>query len=386
MRIHILTGEGRARAANLPTLARAYRREMRRRLGATATFAEGVPLERVAADIAGSGADVALVAFGWDVPAESLTAALAPLYESPRRPRVAFVDWYDQTSTPHFAVLPYVDAYVKPQVYRDLSWYRDDLVGGFAFTDFLAREAGVLQDDFHFGSVPDPAYAHRIVVGWNIGSSRAYRRYLRIEGLRSRPWTRRRVDVQGRFGLGPTPEGWYAFHRRSARTALEGLRGEFDVRMEGMLPRRAYMRELRDSKVAVSPFGWGEVCFRDFDAVCRGCLLIKPSMSHAVTSPDIFVPYETYVPVRWDLADLERACRFYLRNPDESRRIVANAREAYRDYFARGGFVDDLARVLKHLESPRPGGGLSMGSRPVPWRSGAPAAEAGSPLQVAEFR
>jgi hypothetical protein len=367
MRVQIISTQGKAETASINPLAVRYARRLRTRLGVTAVLSKGVPLERVAEVVRSSSADAVLMAFGWDVPAETLVDLLRPLYEREKRPKLVFVDWYDQTSSPHFGVLPYVDAYVKPQMLRDVSWYRADLVGGYAFTDFLAREMGVRQEDFHFGSVPDPEFAYRLVLGWNIGCSPAYRVYLHAERWLAPQWTKRRVHVQARFGMGPNPEGWYAFHRRSAAEAAARLRDKYDVRSDGLLGRRRYMRELRNSRIALSPFGWGEICFRDFDAACRGCLLLKPSMEHLVTSPDIFVPHETYVPLRWDLADQERTCRLYLEDPAESMRIAGNAREAYRQYFARGGFVEDFARLVRHLEHPPEPRVHELGTAP-PWR------------------
>ena len=38
-------------------------------------------------------------------------------------------------------------------------------------------------------------------------------------------------------------------------------------------------------------------------AVLTGAVLLKPDMSHVETDPDIFVPWETYAPLAWDLSD-----------------------------------------------------------------------------------
>ena len=53
------------------------------------------------------------------------------------------------------------------------------------------------------------------------------------------------------------------------------------------------MRELAQCGICFSPFGYGEVCWRDDEAVYSGALLINPGMSHMVTEPDVFVPGET---------------------------------------------------------------------------------------------
>ena len=38
----------------------------------------------------------------------------------------------------------------------------------------------------------------------------------------------------------------------------------------------------------ISPFGWGEICFRDFESIILGKLLIKPNCDH-ITLGQIFI-------------------------------------------------------------------------------------------------
>jgi hypothetical protein len=100
------------------------------------------------------------------------------------------------------------------------------------------------------------------------------------------------------------------------------------------------------SRVVFSPFGWGEVCFRDYEAVALGAVLLKPSMEHVQTNPNVYQAYETYVPVKWDLSDLPQACDWCMQNPDRCRQITRNARRVLRDYL-NGGFYADLKRMLE---------------------------------------
>lgn len=66
-----------------------------------------------------------------------------------------------------------------------------------------------------------------------------------------------------------------------------------------------------------------------------------------------FVDHETYLPLRWDLADLEEVVRRALEEPRRARRIAENGRRRLRDYFERGGFVADVARVADALAGRR---------------------------------
>jgi hypothetical protein len=88
--------------------------------------------------------------------------------------------------------------------------------------------------------------------------------------------------------------------------------------------------------MCISPFGYGKVCWRDYDAHATGALLLKPDMSHLRALPDVFVPFETYVPLKWDLSDFGEKVEHYLYNLEAHGRIV------------RQGFEADAARIKSH--------------------------------------
>lgn len=54
----------------------------------------------------------------------------------------------------------------------------------------------------------------------------------------------------------------------------------------------------------LSPYGQGELCFRDFEIIKYGSIMIKPDMSKVITHPNIYIPYETYIPCNLDYSDL----------------------------------------------------------------------------------
>jgi hypothetical protein len=110
------------------------------------------------------------------------------------------------------------------------------------------------------------------------------------------------------------------------------------------------MRELAHCRMCFSPFGYGEVCWRDYEAVYSGALLIKPDMSHMVTEPDVFVPGETYVPIRWDFADLDDVVARWLADEPARLRVARNAWDAMHRWARSNAFVDQMERLL----DPRP--------------------------------
>jgi spore maturation protein CgeB len=98
--------------------------------------------------------------------------------------------------------------------------------------------------------------------------------------------------------------------------------------------------------MVLSPFGWGEVCIRDYEAVACGAMLIKPDMSHVHTNPDIFRANETYVPVKWDFSDLADKVDYYMLRPNEAKRIAQAGRQRLLKYFNRMEFLDDFKNYL----------------------------------------
>lgn len=293
--------------------------------------------------------DAVLLMIGWAEPKEEVLAMMERLYLHPGRPRIIFLDYYAQSSTPFFDVLPFVDCYAKRQVLRDRSTYlRDDLAGGFVFTDFFAKSHPFDLGGWHFGSSLEEGHAHKLVHAWNLGVYPRYRRM--VEWSPSLPWSLRPIDVHARLAIGSHSRDkweWYQEYRTVARREVEKLAPRFNLTGQDQVRRSRYFYELARSKIAFSPFGWGEVCIRDFEAAASGTLLVKPSMNHLETSPDIYRPYETYVPVEWDLSDLVEKCTYYLEHPNEGRRIAEAARLVLRDYFEGDGFVRDLERVLE---------------------------------------
>jgi hypothetical protein len=154
--------------------------------------------------------------------------------------------------------------------------------------------------------------------------------------------------------LGPpsksnAPNEWYQNYRDAALRAMDPLAAKWRCSGYERIPRRKYLLELLRSRVVFSPFGWGEVCFRDYEAVACGALLVKPAMEHLITSPNIYVDGETYVSVKWDLSDSAEKITHYLEHPDAAKKIAKNAQEVLWEYYREHRFADDVARALRGL-------------------------------------
>jgi hypothetical protein len=336
---------------------RMFEDDLRRSLGFTFEMRHIQTLEEIRSGLESASADpnqfdMVMVMPNWSDPADELIEIFAGFAALEQRPRLVMLDYYAPTCSPHFGVLPYVDLYIKRQTLSDPELYQRDYAGGFIYSDFVQDRFGFDLAGWQFGSTPDPTHIHKLVSGWNLGVCYRNRKLLKMTSLYPMPWSLRPIAINRRVGNinRAGKQEWYQFSRGKLLDEIEPLEGNRRMTGTGRSSAKRYFAELGLSKITLSPFGWGEVCFRDYEAIVCGSLLVKPDMSHLETSPNIYIPGETYVPIPWDFAGAAEVCEKYLKDPKESRRIIRNGREALREYFDRGGFVRDIERVLKDVQ------------------------------------
>ena len=64
--------------------------------------------------------------------------------------------------------------------------------------------------------------------------------------------------------------------------------------------------------MALSPFGMGEICFRDFECMQFGTIIVKPDVSRLDTIPNIYEDDETYIAVNYDWSNLNEKIDYVL--------------------------------------------------------------------------
>ena len=278
-----------------------------------------------------------------------------------RAGRLVWFDTSDSTGTTQFEVLPYVDLYCKSQLLVDRSAYLREYRGGRLFTDYYAQLYGIEdqgnqedQEDQTVSVLPSRQDLAKLSVGWNCslrdhgrtaGRVRRVGRYFpmirRYTERFVKPGRFRHLDMACRMGLGHTRKA-VRLHREHIRTVLER---KFGV-MTDSIPRPAYLRELADARVGVSPFGYGEICLRDFEVMIEGAALVKPDMSHLETWPPLYLNRETYAAHRWDLSDLEETIETLLAG-NHWRDLAENSQAVYRRYLS-GKESSDLYSARVH--------------------------------------
>lgn len=253
--------------------------------------------------------------------------------------RRVFLDWTAPTDLRNAArVAHWADVYLKKHLLRDRTAYNHPTQGDTNLTDHYARRFGLHEPERHH-PIP-PFFFDKLVVGPSFATSPS----ILPEFLRPLEWqTNRPIDIHARLGIEGTT--WYKAMRSEAQAALTPL-SDLSIAQGNNVPMHQFMSELRHSKLCFSPFGYGEVCWRDYEAVAHGAVLLKPDMSHIETQPDIFRPWESYVPLRWDLSDLEPIVRRLLKDDQLRHDIALSAFNILNNYLTTDAFATQMAPLF----------------------------------------
>ncbi len=287
--------------------------------------------------------------------------------------KIVWFDMRDSAGNSQFEVLPYVDAYWKKQIYKDRSHYYRHLYGNRLYTDYYHRENGISDSYNEDVALLTKEHEHKLGLSWNLG----------VTDFHARPLPRRLLDIAlDRAGLRRHPRipwidpGRYrehglialfraqyerdtvAYQRRRALAILEEYRrsdapaAAAIFAQKQRVPRHKFTELLGRAKIVLSLYGWGEVCYRDYETWSAGAALLMPDMSHLETVPDMYTAHETYWPLRWDLSDLVSSYET-LMNDDELRVHLARAgQDRYRNFWSdaeQQKFCEDLVNRIGAL-------------------------------------
>ncbi|MEM8633350.1 MAG: glycosyltransferase [Pseudomonadota bacterium] len=274
-------------------------------------------------------------------PPERFDAVLERLNDLPNDARKVYLDSFANSDIRLAKGLSEFDLYYKKSILNNEQDMLRPTYGHTTLTEYYGRLYGIEQSPTDW-QVP-PEFLERLRLAPNFLTGPGL-----IEGFLGAPpppqGLGRDIDVHARLG-GMDKDSWYGIMRRSALAQVEGLGGIVAALGTG-ISSKEFMAELRRSKICFSPFGYGELCWRDIEAFMTGSVLLKPDMSHLRTEPDLFRDDETYVAIAWDFSDLEEKVRALLTDHDRRARIAATAWDAARRYLANDGPVRSYADIF----------------------------------------
>jgi hypothetical protein len=278
---------------------------------------------------------------GFEMKPEIVVEKLKLLKAQCPNAQIAYMDWYAPLHVrPAAYVNEFIDRYIKKQTYRDFKQYKLPTIRDTNLSDFYSKRHDI--DDKVQIFLPPADLEQKITLWSNFGySPQMMDLFL---GKVDCNWKKRPIDLHARLAV--RGDAWYQAMRQEAKDAVDHLPTQLNIAKTGRVRRYQFFQEMTQSKMCFSPFGYGEICWRDYEAFATGSLLLKPNMDHLIVEPDIFIPNETYVSLNWDLSDLEEKIEYYLMHPEEAEAIAENAFNQMQNYIQSRKPYDMIVKTI----------------------------------------
>ena len=264
------------------------------------------------------------------------------------------------------------DVYCKKQIYFDRSYYTDvNALEPRMHFDYQLKKNSIKT---YSDNIPknyshlSKNYINRIKISWNLGqgdyrtfplpSKTALRSIIRLQteifrkpinfpALRNRyffgEYSNRNVDLLSCFGSYDNISKPIFLHRKESSDIASSLSHKFKV-VSGFHSVSDFHQLLRKSKMALAPFGWAEINWKDFEIFMNGIVLLKPDMSHVETWPDYYIEKETYLPYRWDAADLKDLIERVLSDNNYIEEIARTGQDRFISFNVRNNSFPFIGR------------------------------------------
>ena len=225
-------------------------------------------------------------------------------------------DMRDSAGTTQFEVLPHVKKYIKKQFYKDKTIYSKKLEGGRFYTDHYIKKHKIKDHKIYDQELLNIENYKKLILGWNLGVAYFFDyikfskldyflelinfKYLNKKNYKMKlpfyeNWSR---DNEKYDFISLKNTNFYrqsvGFQRKKLKEVLKKNNNKKKI-IEGRFNKKKYLKALRNSKVSVGAYGWGEVCYREFEAITCGTSFMTADMSNIETWPNIYHENETYL-------------------------------------------------------------------------------------------
>jgi len=255
--------------------------------------------------------------------------------------KLCFYSIGDSSTFDHAMMLPYIDFYFKNQILDNKKLYLNSFYGNRYYSNYYFNHNKVVDESPVYSKpVEDIKDLVKIKLGWNsslvnwslyspiklkINSKFNFLFSMNNLGKFIPPKKYRRIPVSIRFNTN--------YKYKSVSYQREYIKSSVKLKYStNKINRINYFKELMNTKVVISPFGLGEITLKDFEVFLTGGLLVKPTMKHMITWPNLFIEDETYISCSLDLNDLNDKIEYCLDNYNSLIQIAENGQELYKSY------------------------------------------------------
>jgi hypothetical protein len=243
--------------------------------------------------------------------------------------------------------LPYVAGVITSYVFRDRSWYNEE--NDRAHVRML-HEAGIeCTRPLYQPERPQPQLCDADLAKLRVG----YSGFGCHDILK--PCVNAEIDFDAERPIDVFFAGTVDYegtevdtHRRLALQAAETWPGKSVASAGRGIPRKRYYDLMRQSKVVLCPWGWGEATYREYEAMALGAVVLKPDSSHVESWPELYTPYYCG-PCSAGFSDAHDAIRYIVGHWDQYRELRSRARLVVCDHWQPGAIARRMAHLIKEL-------------------------------------
>ena len=287
---------------------------------------------------------------------------------SKKNSNIIWLDFSDSAGNTQFEVLPLVKKYVKKQFYKDKSLYKKNFFRNRFYSDYYQNNFKLEKKSTQKFVTLSDEFSHKLVLGWNIGVGNYFEslRYNRLAKffcilkaitfsnykdlfkytLGYHNQIKKENDVFFKFNLRDN-ENKISIHYQRQKVN-EILTKNFGIKNSKRLSHREFLLSLKNSKISVGAFGWGEVCYREFEAIKMGTAVIFPKMDNIETWPNIYQDRVTYLSYDYDMNNLLDRIKELLENDDLRNTLVMNSQRVCKSVYENEG-LNFLINFLKKI-------------------------------------
>ena len=275
---------------------------------------------------------------------------------SKKNPNIIWFDLGDSSGNTSFEILPMVKKYVKKQFYKDKNLYKKTFFRARYYADFYQKKFQ-LEKDRDFKVYPLlKEYENKLVLGWNIGVGNYFNiiQFNKIQKYRciTKSLINNNLKFLDKYFLGyykdliKNQDIFYNFNLRSddpkksihfqRNQVSKILKKNFDLPLK-RLNHKSYLERLGRSKVSVGAFGWGEICYREFEAVKMGAAVVFPNVDYLETWPNIYKDNFSYLSYKFDFSDLIEKIELAINDKILRDELVLNSQNICKSVYTEEG-------------------------------------------------
>jgi hypothetical protein len=270
--------------------------------------------------------------------------------------KVIYFDTSDSTSLLNPNVINHIDKYCKGQILKDKTEYKKKFYGNRIFTDFCKKKYNIVDDDISYSApVKTQKEIEKIDIFWNSSiSNYSILGKVMNECYNYFPIKQMLFPPQKKINKTKDREIFFRMNMKYSRMTVQWHREQAEKKLNlnnecSRINVFQYFNELSRSKVSISPFGWGEINYRDFETFLCGSLLIKPKMNHLKTWPNFYRDGTDLITYDWSCNDLHKKVSEIINNYNQFKHIAINGQKNYIDFLKNKDLKEKILIKLKNI-------------------------------------